>query len=488
MKKLFLAFFLFFITVNNLLASPVISKQHVEKKSLLFLNGKINMMQRASLPSQDASLEMWLAVDCKDKKFWTLYTDTYKKGVFSGRIYGLNDSLNRYVPPKAQETEVLQINKNYLAEQLIAAQRICRDIHQFRPESNWIIVEKIEKPYSENGYMILIDSNNSEWIEKDLIQLRLAYDYNRLAYDPPYDAPYTMKVEDTLVNCSTKQKRIIVGFDVDEKGFVSDHSFNEKEEFTPIKDPQDRESILGLCKIDNFKEYSGQGKPTVRTKQNSSTWKPMLPDFSGNRSDSIDSFPLPEAIQKQAEALLQHDGLKAKFKRLTYTQKQGNASGTITIDQDKNGLTRTLEHAFLNVETQSISIANFFTEKYWLSFSPSPSIAQTLNTNLLFPLKTKQSFNAEIYLKNAADSNSIVKYFDCEIGESLPANSLHPNLPGNYWHIDCIVKGELLPKKQKINYQNNYAYLEELGIFIEIGRKTSEGMQSWPITNLVLER
>lgn len=480
MKRFFLfVLFILTITTANLSATDTKNQQssaeNFDPRSLLYLDGKVTIMHK-HYRENGTSIRNWQTIKCGDKKTWELYADVYQNDERLVRVYP-NESSNQYaIPVEIKKSRVIPNVK-------LAMDTVCK--HFPRKESSWKIVKPIKVEKGKNGYTILVDTNNSYWSKKDLLRLMLAYDYDFNTYLAPYDAPYSIIIKDMIVNCKTKKRRDLAEFYLDDKSFVSDHFFNERKEFIPIGNSIDQEAILDLCLIDEFQDYKGLGKAIVRTKENFPSRVPFLPYFINNRPELLDKYPLPEAIQQQANAMLDNaPNLKAKFKRLSFTQNKNK----MIIDVDNKGFSRTLEHTPMNVAYQYTSIANFFPQKFWFNTYPIPCIAQTLVTDIQFPFKRDQSFTVVARLQDAlTETDGLIYVYNCRIGQSLSANTIHPNLPGHYWQVQCLknILGTGMPAGSAET--GNYAYLEDLGVFIQIGETAKGKYQPWPISEVILE-
>lgn len=487
MKYLSSLIFLFILTITN---TAVASSNTIEDQlslldipqSLLYMDGRVTAMHKVSIP-KEFDLGYWQAFDCKTKKPWFLYEDIYKNGVFRGRLYPQN-SQNEY------HSAELEAKNSFTSKKL----ELLKDVCTYFPktESSWIVLKHLKTDSQETDHTLLLDINNSRRLKQGFIKLRLAYDYDAIQYTPLYQAPYSIKIEDKIINCEKQKQSFMTDFYIDTEGFVSDHQFYDEKEFTPLNDSAEKEVFSGLCAISDF-TVQGPSTPITYKEKPTSQKKPYLPDFANNRSGLLERYRIPENVKHKIEDLLRANSLTAKFKHLTFSQAISGPM-KITIDVDEQGRTRTLENypplgTSLPTQQQYIGIANFFFLKRGANTLHSPMVAQAMHTNIQFPFKKGNSFTVTTLFQGAVVKRiKIQTQLTCQIGQYLPANTIHANFPGQYWQIQCLEKLNEPMTNKKTSHTSNYAYLEDLGIFIQLGVTEAGKYRLWPISEVNLER
>ncbi|ERK16380.1 hypothetical protein L579_4289 [Pantoea sp. AS-PWVM4] len=418
-----------------------------------------------------SSVERWNTVDCGNKKYYRLYLDILNKdGKLSDRFYG-DKSYGRYAPP-------LEITGN----EAKAAAILC-DIKV--KNSDWVYSEKknnVGKDIPEASS--LVDVANVIKV-KDKLLVRLGYGYDEIDYDPPYDAPFDLKVEYHVYDCKTDQDTVIGATDVDPHGFVTDSLIGEAmkkraSDFT--NSPAVVESFKTMCRMDEPQRYAGSGKYQSHPHKTVAKYSgPILPDFRDNNPNWIMKFPLTPEVESKGIALIAN-WAEPRFRQLKWTETQADDKPVkIIADVQANGLVRRLEdyNVFL---AQRIMVANDIQLEGAMSISPLPSITQRIETTLRFPLFKGQHYHV-LTLTKGQDGEKVTRIErDCDVVSSGDAAKINAAFTGSYWRVECTQSGSDGPEKSAI------AWLNDLRIFLPLERTYHGVVKPIAITDVGITR
>lgn len=432
-------------------AKPHIVSQAINPLQLYRFNDRLNMVSEVKF-SDGNQVERWVALDCKNKTSERLYWDLFDSdGNKKLRYYG--DRYGRYAPAQPDPHEQRE-NIDSLCGAKIN-------------NSDWVYVEKRNK--YDNA--TLLDVANIQKIN-DILLLRIGYSYNEIHYDPPYDAPYDLKLENHIYDCAKGKDVVIAGLDVDGKGYITDGIINKA-----IQDRQaDFSNTPGveklfktLCTLDDVSRYKGQGKYyPVPNKTVSSLSGPELPDFTDNKPDWLKQFPIPEAVQNTATRVVQR-WAEPKFTRIGWTEyTREDDKIPVVLDAQPDRLVRRLEN-YKIFTGQRIMMANLAQLESAISMSRLPSITQRIDTDLRFPLTQGQRFSLGMTQKNEQTGTVTTFTRQCEVTGSGEATEINPAFSGKYWHVDCEEKDEDGVEKSR------NAFLTDLNIFLPLARTDSKG-------------
>lgn len=312
----------------------------------------------------------------------------------------------------------------------------------------------------------LVDVANVIKVKEKLL-VRLGYGYDEIDYDPPYDAPFDLKVEYHVYDCKTDQDTVIGATDVDPHGFVTDSLIGEAmkkraSDFT--NSPAVVKSFKTMCRMDEPQRYTGAGKYQSHPHKAVAKYsRPLLPDFRDNNPNWMMKFPMPPEVESKGIALIAN-WAEPRFRQLKWSETQADDKPVkIIADVQANGLVRRLEdyNVFL---AQRIMVANDIQLEGAMSISPLPSITQTIETTLRFPLFKGQHYHL-LTLTRGQDGEKVTRIErDCHVVSSGDAATINAAFTGSYWRVECTQSGSDGPDKSAI------AWLNDLRIFLPLER------------------
>lgn len=412
---------------------------------MLRVNDRISAMNQVVF-DDGQHINRWDGFDCTTNKavklYWEMLDD---KEVVMRRFYG--DSYNRYAEPKPQ-SELDDVAKN-----------LCQAPRLHNP--SWVYIEK----KSKYDTPILVDTASVLRVNKVLIA-KIGFEYSEITFDPPYDAPYDMKIEVHGYNCETQHDIVMAGLDITPEGYVSDSltgkaAQRRAEDFTST--PATTAAFKQLCAMSTPSAFKGEGVYVPSTKKKSvSSLGRMLPDFSNNSSQWMAQFPLPADIEKQALQIV-NPWAKPRFKKLTWDmQWSDNDVVPMQLDVQPNGLMLLLEN-YKMFKAQRLTLGNLGQLKGAISLSYTPTVISELHTNLRFPLHQGQTFTFDtVAPKTDKDEKNTVINRRCEVTGSDDARQVSSALSGRYWKVACELESDGDTQKETL------AWLSDLNVFMPL--------------------
>ncbi|CAI8715723.1 hypothetical protein [Kosakonia quasisacchari] len=412
---------------------------------MLRVNDRISAMNQVVF-DDGQHINRWDGFDCTTNKavklYWEMLDD---KEVVMRRFYG--DSYNRYAEPKPQ-SELDDVAKN-----------LCQAPRLHNP--SWVYIEK----KSKYDTPILVDTASVLRVNKVLIA-KIGFEYSEITFDPPYDAPYDMKIEVHGYNCETQHDVVMAGLDITPEGYVSDSltgkaAQRRAEDFTST--PATTAAFKQLCAMSTPSAFKGEGVYVPSTKKKSvSSLGRMLPDFSNNSSQWMAQFPLPADIEKQALQIV-NPWAKPRFKKLTWNmQWSDNDVVPMQLDVQPNGLMLLLEN-YKMFKAQRLTLGNLGQLKGAISLSYTPTVTSELHTNLRFPLHQGQTFTFDtVAPKTDKDEKNTVINRRCEVTGSDDARQVSSVLSGRYWKVACELESDGDTQKETL------AWLSDLNVFMPL--------------------
>ncbi|TCB96686.1 hypothetical protein E0L21_23755 [Kosakonia quasisacchari] len=412
---------------------------------MLRVNDRISAMNQVVF-DDGQHINRWDGFDCTTNKavklYWEMLDD---KEVVMRRFYG--DSYNRYAEPKPQ-SELDDVAKN-----------LCQAPRLHNP--SWVYIEK----KSKYDTPILVDTASVLRVNKVLIA-KIGFEYSEITFDPPYDAPYDMKIEVHGYNCETQHDVVMAGLDITPEGYVSDSltgkaAQRRAEDFTST--PATTAAFKQLCAMSTPSAFKGEGVYVPSTKKKSvSSLGRMLPDFSNNSSQWMAQFPLPADIEKQALQIV-NPWAKPRFKKLTWNmQWSDNDVVPMQLDVQPNGLMLLLEN-YKMFKAQRLTLGNLGQLKGAISLSYTPTVISELHTNLRFPLHQGQTFTFDtVAPKTDKDEKNTVINRRCEVTGSDDARQVSSALSGRYWKVACEIESDGDTQKETL------AWLSDLNVFMPL--------------------
>ncbi|QYM91373.1 hypothetical protein [Dickeya zeae] len=416
----------------------------------------------------DQSHEVWLHTDCHSRKKTLLFMNIQPdKGP---RVYSL-DSIGRYTPgtPFEPDADSLLMTKSELD--------LC---NQNIPESVWRGVSSWEQP----GEKLFVDVNNS--LRKgDMLKARLATDYDVIRHDEKYGAPYSVKIQDVMLNCEKAESMVLITFSLDNQGIVSDSVVAKDATFTALS-PNMIRVAKELCAIKDFTRYTGNGTLMWRKKEVSDD-KPAQPDLEHNTSAVLQRFTFPTEVASIIDKALSDSQQRPAFRSLRYTQSGPQSDGVglmARIDAQPDGTTLTIvKMAIANIAfySQYQRLFNLVDVKKWETMTDAPWVSKNLDNTIALPLRPGDAYTSHSQIASV-DKSGKDKLLSrsCVAGrEWRNAAALNPKFPGRY--LELICKEDLGDGREA---SSDYAYLEALKIFVRIGFQDQDKTKRFTFTDV----
>lgn len=412
---------------------------------LIRINDRISALNEVVF-EDGQHVNRWDGFDCTTQQGMKLYWDMVdENGAVMRRFY--NGSYNRYAAPQPESS---------LGE---VAKTLCQSPRLQNPK--WVYIEK----KSKYDTPILLDTASLVRV-KELLIAKIGFEYSEVMFDPPYDAPYDMKIEVHGYNCETQHDNVVAGLDITPEGYVSDSltgkaAQRRKDDFTNT--PATAAALKQLCAMSSPSAFKGEGEyvPSGKKKNVSSTLGPMLPDMSNNGPQWLGQFPLPAEIEKQVLQMV-NPWATPRFKKLSWNMHwSDNDTVPMTLDVQPNGLMLLLEN-YKMFSAQRLTMGNLGQLKGGISISYTPSVISELHTNLRFPLHQGQKFTFDtVAPKTGKEDKKTVIQRRCEVTGSDDARQINSAFSGRYWKVACEVESD------DVQHQT-LAWLSDLNVFMPL--------------------
>ena len=222
-----------------------------------------------------------IQIDCTKKQMRDLYVldmGTRRYPAADGK-----DSIGLYVPLGDDWglTDKVSFISRYKLLQL------CTDIEK----PTWLTLRVKEYEW------VQIDPKSIKPINENSYRFRAQFDYAKISFDPPFNAPYAAKQEDLVVKCNEKKIMTSSGVDVDEKGNVTDGMFGMRDNWIDWNANDDYQ-LLGetVCSLRGKTENLKAIPTPVREPR-------AIDKTTYIVSDIEDLKPFPSEVLKAAEEL-----------------------------------------------------------------------------------------------------------------------------------------------------------------------------------------
>lgn len=432
---------------------------------MMRLHNQINIVTNITF-SDNRQVQRWSAIDCTQRQAYQLYWDLLdKEGLKEHRFYGEN--LARYAPPQPAP----EITQEQIAQ-------LC-DVKL--KEAEWVYVEK------KNRWDIptLIDRANIIRAGESLI-VRVGFGYDKISWDPPYDAPYNFKIELHLYHCGNKTDKVVGALDVDPQGRVTD-GLIDKEAIRRADSFENTPATVAafdaICQLSAPSDFRGLGRyVSKKTPASDDLLKPMLPQFGDNSTQWLTQFPLDAALTAQAQKLVKN-WAPPKFRRLRWTESDASSDKvSYILDARPDGLMVRLEDYRL-FRGQRIMIANAIQLQSALSISHVPNQTRSLDTTLRFPLYQGQRYVITVENGDLGEKEKVNRMTDrCEVMEKGDAHALNTAFSGSYWRVSCEQQND------EGTFKTESAFLNDLNIFLPLKRSVKGKMMEVALSDVTIAR
>lgn len=404
------------------------------------LNDRITVMNR-TLFEDGQNIDRWEGFDCATNKAVRLYWDMLdEEEAVVRRFYG--NSFNRYAAP--------QPNSNMDEFALT----LCQSPHL--KNVSWVYIEQ----KSRYNTPVLLDTASLIRV-KDLLIAKIGFEYDEIQYDPPYDAPYDMKIEVHAYNCATQKDSVLAGLDITPEGYVSDSlsgkaALRRADSFTNTE--ATTAAFKKMCTMDNPSAFKGEGVyvSSGKKKNVSSILGPILPDFSNNNPHWLSQFPLPPEIEKKARETV-NPWATPRFKKMTWTMRWSDTETVpVELDVQPDGLMLSLED-YRMFKAQRLTMSNLGQLKSAISLDSGVSLTHEVRSNLRFPLHQGQKFTYDtVAFEKGKEEKKAVINRQCEVVDSDNARQIHTALSGSYWKVVCDIASDGEGSKQTLAWLVDY--------------------------------
>lgn len=432
---------------------------------MMRLHNQINMVTNLTF-SDDRQVQRWSAIDCTQRQAYRLYWDLLdKEGLTEHRFYG--DNLARYAPPQPSPETTPQQIAQFCDSQL--------------KEAEWVYVEK------KNRWDVptLIDRANIVRAGENLV-VRVGFGYDKISWDPPYDAPYNFKIEVHLYHCGNRQDKVVGALDVDPQGRVTDGLIDKaaiRRADSFENTPATIATFNAICQLTSPGDFQGLGRyVSKKAPVNDALLKPMLPQFGDNSTQWLAQFPLDTALTAQAQNLIKNWAMP-KFRRLRWAES--DASGdkvNYILDARPDGLLVRLEDYRL-FKGQRIMLANDIQLQSALSISHEPNQTRSLETTLRFPFYQGQRYVTTVVNGDLGEEKKLNRLTErCTVMEKGDAHALNAALSGSYWRVSCE------QDNGEGTIATESAFFNDLNIFLPLKRSVKGKMMAVVLDDIRIDR
>jgi len=427
-------------------SEPVITRLNAVR-----IGDRLNVMV-ALAGKQGGAMQVWQAYDCKTLRAEALYRNFLDNdGATKGRFYG--SEFSHYLAPQPGPNQDPEIIK-----------RICS-----LPERA-VVWEKIQTE-DKYGSTALIDIANLKR-DGDELQVRVGYDYAAKDFDPPYDAPYALKVENYRFNCKTQLHIPVSAQDIDENGYVTDSldsaDIERRKSSFPLTTLLEK-NFIQLCSLADPQHFRALGRFTAAThKPLSTTAMPVLPDLSANPSSVMARFPLSASVQQQAKSII-HPWATPRFRQISWVEKNRSGEVKVRMDVDEQGFIRKLEDYGI-WKVQRLSLANDTQLEFAMSIASYPTRLKKLDTTLRYPLHAGQQYKSVLINEDPVKRGSESYQSEtCNVYEGGNAHEINPAFSGHYLRVDCLIESDKQPA-----LVSRQAWIDDLKVMVPISAKIGD--------------
>lgn len=416
--------------------------------------------------------EIWIHANCQTQDKTLLFINA---GPGTGlRVYSTN-SIDRYAPGSPFEPD---------ADSLFMTQSDLKLCQQSIAEPSWAGVASATKP-GANRYVDI----NSSHREGAMLKVRLATDYDEIQFEKKYAAPYSIKIDDVILNCDKMAGRSLASFLLDNQGRVTDEHREQDPEMTPLSNEM-KSVAKALCAAGDLSHYEGTGTLILRDKAAAGA-PPVYPDLEHNTPSALQQFALPAEITRMIAHTFDDPQQKPAFRSISYTQSgpDGNGPGLMAkIDAQPDGTTLTIMKMTIGEAvfySQYQRLFNIVDVKKWEIMSDAPWVSKTLDNRITLPLSLGRAYSSDSQIASE-DKPDMIKSLSqhCVAGkEWRNAAELSPSFPGRYLAFIC--RQDLGDGRDA---SSDYAYLEALNVFIRMGYQDNGQTKRFTFTDVDVKR
>lgn len=310
------------------------------------------------------------------------------------------------------------------------------------------------------GTVAAIDVNSIEKIGSDL-RFWAMLDYGRVALDPPYQAPYGQKFERFHLSCAKQRFTNTAGFDVDEKGRVTDGIVFGTLMPAESIGPETNDDYKAL-----FKTACGDAAQMSR-----------LPAFvtRDKRRDDPSTVRAPDPKALEAIAQLKLPAAKKQLTRLV-TSGPSTFEGKTKQIREEYDFSPYPAAGIANVKSQgfgptgpsysgkSVNFLGLFDLSSQTQYS-SRSSGNAMATDVVFTGEwARMEPGDELvydHTSNNIDTGSSWTHryvHRCKVIERVAASTLHPDLAGQAKRLECRTDDDQYKRVDTRYFLEDYAY------------------------------
>ncbi|RTD86017.1 hypothetical protein EJO68_29370 [Variovorax atrisoli] len=392
-------------------------------------------------------------VSCDAEQAWLLYTDlrTGRSYPVTGPRFGVRKEL---VERQAQALKALP-----------EVERACRAA---RPD--WREVQR-----SPDGTFTLIDIASVGTSDGALFFWG-AFDYPRMDFDLPYRAPFGQKRERFRLECQTKSYAQVSGFDIDERGRVTDGRIDGAKAKSNAIGTDTNSDYQALFKAACGGTSAAQALPVFAPRAKSMPDPRGLTALSPEVTAAVSRSGLPPAPKRLKRVVL--EGTWTRDGKTTPTRSE------VQIEPDATAsLFRTRTREADGTRGQFASFAGLADLSAFVNFLPGPATISQVVTDLSLT-GDWQRMTVGSELRYATKKLSLFSMMGgttydyttvCKIVGVSAAAELHADLSGEAKRLQCHMEPDSLGRTSTYAYLTDYGYAVQLG---EAGAKPpSEGVK-----------
>lgn len=458
------------LAINMPEPAPIKSIEGVPGTTVRIGSG-INTAYRVTTLTGLAS-EIWMYSDCHTDDKTLLFINAQAGKTL--RVYS-TDSIDRYAPGTPFEPET---DSPFMTTPGLD---LCQ---QNVPEAKWAGLSSA----SQNGEKRYLDVTNSQR-DGAILKARLATDFDKIYRDEKYAAPFSVKIEDVVLNCENVQGRTVRTFALDNQGRVTDTATAKGSSFTVLT-PEMAQVAKTLCAVSDLANYTGTGTLVWRNKEVADS-TPVRPDLENNTPAALQRYPFPAQVIDAISKTFADPQQKPTFRSISFTQSGPEKDGlTMTVKADAQPDGTVLAITKMNIGnavfySQYQRLFNIVDVKKWETMSEAPWVSKTLENGIRLPLQPGKTYTSRSQITNQ-DKPGIEKTLSqtCVAGKEWHnAADIHPNFPGRY--IEFICKQDLGDGREA---SGDYAYFEDLRMFIRFGFQDNNGTKRFTYTDVTVVR